>query len=152
MKLLGIGLTVCAALACAPVNTTTLLPPNVFVVNGDHGGVIREYTQRVYTLNQRGVQVVIDGLCASACTLYLTADKVCFTQRATFGFHSAQDVEGGNRSMEIIANRRLADAYREVSPLLAEWFLSRGQYYRGDTYASLSAHDLQAIGAGEFCN
>jgi hypothetical protein len=38
--------------------------------------------------------VIIDGLCASACTIVLGAvphDKICVTSRATRGFHAAYD-------------------------------------------------------------
>jgi hypothetical protein len=38
--------------------------------------------------------VIIDGLCASACTIVLGAvshDKICVTSRAAFGFHAAYD-------------------------------------------------------------
>ena len=44
--------------------------------------------------------VIIDGLCASACTIVLGAiphDKICVTSHATLGFHAAWDFGANGR-------------------------------------------------------
>ena len=45
---------------------------------------------------------MIDGLCASACTLVLSAvppDKICVTPRARLGFHAAYDFGSNGRTI-----------------------------------------------------
>jgi hypothetical protein len=63
-------------------------------IAGDRGGQIGRYLSRFQRLRSSGESVVIDGFCASACTLVLgaiTHDKICVTPRATLGFHAAYD-------------------------------------------------------------
>ena len=58
----------------------------------DRGGRIGAYVNKYYGLRSSGESVIIDGLCASACTIVLSAvphDKICVTSRATLGFHAA---------------------------------------------------------------
>jgi hypothetical protein len=59
----------------------------------DRGGQIGRYT-KFQRLRLSGKSVVIDGLCASACTIVLGAvphNKICVTSRAALGFHAAYD-------------------------------------------------------------
>jgi hypothetical protein len=63
-------------------------------IAGDRGGQIGKYISKFQRLHSSGESVVIDGLCASACTLVLAAvprDKICVTSRAALGFHAAYD-------------------------------------------------------------
>jgi len=63
-------------------------------IEDDHGGQIGTYITKFERLRSSGQSVVIDGLCASACTLVLSAvppDKICVTPRARLGFHAAYD-------------------------------------------------------------
>lgn len=63
-------------------------------IANDRGGRIGTYMDRFQELGQSGESVVIDGLCASACTIVLHAvphDKICVTERAALGFHAAWD-------------------------------------------------------------
>lgn len=60
----------------------------------DRGGQIGSYINKFRRLHSSGQSVVIDGLCASACTLVLSAvprNKICVTSRAALGFHAAYD-------------------------------------------------------------
>src|ERR1700674_1920666 len=68
----------------------------------DHGGRIGTYLDRYQGLRSSGETVVIDGLCASACTIVLNAvphDKICVTSRATLGFHAAWDFGANGRTI-----------------------------------------------------
>jgi hypothetical protein len=59
--------------------------------------------------------VVIDGRCASACTIVLGAvphDKICVTSRAALGFHAAYDFSINGRTF---TNREATDAVSDVS-------------------------------------
>jgi hypothetical protein len=63
-------------------------------IEDDHGGQIGTYITKFERLRSSGQSVVIDGLCASACTLVLSAvphNKICVTSRARLGFHAAFD-------------------------------------------------------------
>ena len=69
-------------------------------IQDDSGGQIGEYLTRYQALRVSGDQVVIDGTCASACTMLLGAiprNRICVTPRAVLAFHSAWDpTSGGN--------------------------------------------------------
>jgi hypothetical protein len=68
----------------------------------DRGGQIGSYISKFRRLHSSGQSVVIDGLCASACTLVLGAvprDKICVTSRAALGFHAAYDFGGNGRTI-----------------------------------------------------
>jgi hypothetical protein len=63
-------------------------------IGDDRGGQIGTYVDKYQGLRSSGQQVVIDGLCASACTIVLGSvpqDKICVTSKATLGFHAAFD-------------------------------------------------------------
>jgi hypothetical protein len=70
------------------------LPP--IVITEDEGGFVQQYAARV--LANRNRRVVIDGNCASACTLWLMASRVCVTPRARMLFHAAFYAENGQRN------------------------------------------------------
>lgn len=61
-------------------------------ISHDDGGNIGEYWARYMAVKDSGESVVIDGLCASACTMVLgivPRDRICVTPRAALGFHAA---------------------------------------------------------------
>ncbi|MEH2545481.1 hypothetical protein V1283_002126 [Bradyrhizobium sp. AZCC 2262] len=77
--------------------TTTLLM-GIGAVNAtvrivdDSGGRIGTYVDRYEGVRVSGERVIIDGYCASACTIVLGAiphDRICVTSRARLGFHAA---------------------------------------------------------------
>ena len=64
----------------------------VVVITSDGGGSITEFEQRYATFKASDELVIIDGDCASACTLVLNImprERVCVTPRAKLGFHNA---------------------------------------------------------------
>jgi hypothetical protein len=61
-------------------------------ITDDRGGNIGEYWSRFTALRDAKEQVVIDGICSSACTMVLgivPRDRICVTDNATLGFHAA---------------------------------------------------------------
>ena len=61
-------------------------------IGEDRGGRIGTYVDRYQEVRTSGEMVIIDGLCASACTIVLGAiphDKICVTSHAALGFHAA---------------------------------------------------------------
>ncbi|UPK27501.1 hypothetical protein [Bradyrhizobium sp. 195] len=68
----------------------------------DRGGRIGTYVDKYQDLRQSGETVIIDGLCASACTIVLGAiphDRICVTSSATLGFHAAWDFGSNGRAV-----------------------------------------------------
>ena len=68
----------------------------------DRGGRIGTYVDRYQDLRSSGETVIIDGLCASACTIVLGAiphNKICVTSHATLGFHAAWDFGANGRAI-----------------------------------------------------
>jgi hypothetical protein len=68
----------------------------------DGGGQIGAYVDKYQGLRSSGQTVIIDGLCASACTIVLGTvphDKICVTSRATLGFHAAWNYGSNGRTL-----------------------------------------------------
>ena len=68
----------------------------------DRGGRIGTYVDKYQDLRSSGQSVIIDGLCASACTIVLGAvphDKICVTSHAALGFHAAWDMGSDGRAV-----------------------------------------------------
>jgi len=68
----------------------------------DRGGRIGTYIDKYEGLRSSGETVIIDGLCASACTIVLGAvphDRICVTAHANLGFHAAWDFGADGRAV-----------------------------------------------------
>jgi hypothetical protein len=96
-------------------------------ITNDRGGQIGRYVDRYEKLRASGQAVVIDGLCASACTIVLGTipnHKICVTPNAELGFHAAWDF--GKRGRVIPnpeATRELLSMYPSQ---VRRWIASRG--------------------------
>ena len=93
----------------------------------DRGGRIGTYLDKYHSLRSSGDTVVIDGYCASACTIVLgliPRDKICVTSRANLGFHAAWDLDGkGHEVVNPGATRMLYSMYPF---LVRRWIAARG--------------------------
>jgi hypothetical protein len=93
----------------------------------DRGGRIGTYVDKYQGLRSSGETVVIDGLCASACTIVLGAvphDKICVTSRATLGFHAAWDFGAKGRT---ITDREATLVLYSMYPMpVQRWIAARG--------------------------
>jgi hypothetical protein len=93
----------------------------------DRGGRIGTYVDKYESLRSSGEQVVIDGLCASACTIILGAvpsDRICVTARASLGFHAAWDVGANGRT---VTNREATRMLYAMYPARVQrWIARRG--------------------------
>jgi len=96
-------------------------------IAGDRGGRIGTYLDRYRGLVRSGEQVIIDGLCASACTIVLGAiprDRICVTSRASLGFHAAWDVGPNGRP---VTNREATRILYAMYPdPVRRWIARRG--------------------------
>jgi hypothetical protein len=66
--------------------------PGTVRITFDPGGGLVGFIEKFAEERQKGTRYVIDGMCISACTMItglIPSDRVCATQRAVFGFHSA---------------------------------------------------------------
>src|SRR5258705_3267407 len=93
----------------------------------DRGGRIGTYVNKYQGLRSSGESVVIDGLCASACTIVLGAvshDKICVTSRATLGFHAAWDFGANGRT--ITDREATMMLYSMYSIRVRHWIATRG--------------------------
>ena len=71
--------------------TAAAADQSVHYVTRDLGGLLLEHTDEFAQWARDGDRVVVDGLCASACTLLLGQSRlqVCATDGGMFAFHSA---------------------------------------------------------------
>jgi hypothetical protein len=93
----------------------------------DRGGRIGTYVDRYQGLRSSGETVIIDGLCASACTIVLGAiprDRICVTSNATLGFHAAWDFGANGRA---ITNPEATQMLYSMYPSqVRRWISQRG--------------------------
>ena len=96
MKLLTGLLAVIFLLAGAATSHAVVLIAN------DRGGLIGRYVERYEQLRASGQTVIIDGLCASSCTIVLSAippERICVTPNANLAFHAAWDFGADGRAV-----------------------------------------------------
>src|ERR1700752_3579189 len=96
-------------------------------IGEDRGGRIGTYVDRYQEVRSSGEMVIIDGLCASACTIVLGAiphDKICVTSHAALGFHAAWDLDDDGRA---ITNPEATQMLYSMYPsAVKHWIASRG--------------------------
>jgi hypothetical protein len=93
----------------------------------DPGGRIGAYVDRYQGMGSSGEMVIIDGYCASACTIVLGTvphDKICVTSRARLGFHAAWDPGSNGRR---ITNPEATQSLYSIYPFeVRHWIDQRG--------------------------
>jgi hypothetical protein len=93
----------------------------------DRGGKIGAYIDRYQGLRSSGETVIIDGLCASACTMVLGAvprERICVTSQAVLGFHAAWDSDADGRA---VTNPGATQMLYSVYPSsVRRWIAARG--------------------------
>jgi hypothetical protein len=96
-------------------------------IGEDRGGRIGTYVDKYQGLRSSGETVIIDGLCASACTIVLGAvphDKICVTSHANLGFHAAWDFGANGRA---ITNPEATQMLYSMYPsAVRHWIAQRG--------------------------
>src|SRR4249920_576949 len=93
----------------------------------DRGGRIGTYVDRYQGVRTSGETVIIDGLCASACTIVLGAvphDRICVTSHANLGFHAAWDFGAHGRA---VTNHDATQMLYSLYPSpVRRWIAARG--------------------------
>ncbi len=93
----------------------------------DPGGRIGAYVDRYQGMRSSGQMVIIDGYCASACTIVLGTvphDRICVTSRARLGFHAAWDP--GSKGRKIINSEATQSLYFMYPFEVRHWIDQRG--------------------------
>jgi hypothetical protein len=93
----------------------------------DRGGMIGTYVDKYQSLRTSGETVIIDGLCASACTIVLGAvphNRICVTSRANLGFHAAWDF--GAHGREVTNPDGTQILYSMYPSPVRRWIAARG--------------------------
>jgi hypothetical protein len=114
------------------------------IIREDPGGNMGEYADKYKNMRFWRDSVVIDGPCASACTLVLGnigAQPVCVTNHAKLGFHAAWDYgPGGTHVTNPAATKVLLDSY---SVGVRQWIARHGGLTKKMIW--LEGRQLQAL-------
>ena len=97
---------------------------------------------RYQDLRTSGEAVIIDGLCASACTIVLGAvphDRICVTSHANLGFHAAWDFGANGRAV----------TNPEATQMLYSMYPTRGAALDRRARRADAAHDFPARQAAD---
>jgi len=96
-------------------------------IANDRGGQIGRYVERYEQLRATGQTVMIDGLCASSCTIVLGAiphEKICVTRNANLAFHAAWDFGAHGQAITNPGATRML--YSMYPSQVRHWIANRG--------------------------
>ncbi|WP_228749541.1 hypothetical protein [Bradyrhizobium sp. BR 10261] len=113
-------------------------------ITDDPGGRIGKYIFRYERLRASGHSVIIDGFCASACTIVLAmlpSDRICVTSRAELAFHAAWDIGPRGRPLTNAGATRMM--YLMYPASVRRWISQRGGLTRRTIF--LSGSPLKAM-------
>ena len=135
-----------AAVVLVPLASMAASNPAAATVRiaDDRGGNIGEYWSRFTALRDAKEQVIIDGICSSACTMVLgivPRDRICVTDNAALGFHAAY--RPGFLGLRIVnepATRTLMGIYPDA---IRQWLARNGGL--GSETIYLSGPELFAL-------
>src|ERR1700736_5778658 len=125
---LGLDMKLVTGLLAAVVLLASMGASHAVVrIGEDRGGRIGTYVDKYQEVRTSGEMVIIDGLCASACTIVLGAiphDKICVTSHASLGFHAAWDLDDNGQA---ITNPEATHMlYSMYPPQVKRWINQRG--------------------------
>lgn len=104
---------------------TTAVAHDRLIVTNDLGGPIFQRSFSVENIRKSGTMVVLDGVCASACTMYLKlleTNQLCTTKRTELMFHAPYyilDEKALTRAAAIGMTKTDAEKYMTVETKLA---------------------------------
>ena len=112
-------------------------------ISDDRGGQIGDYLAKYHALRENGDRVMIDGTCASACTMLLGViprNRICVTPRAVLAFHSAWTPTSEGEQISSAGNYYLWSNY---PPAVRKWIIQHGGLHSRIIY--LSGAELTAM-------
>jgi hypothetical protein len=113
-------------------------------ITDDRGGTIGAYWSRYMALRDAGEQIVIDGMCSSACTLVLGIvrhERICVTPNAVLGFHAAW--RPGFFGLEVINDPATRTLWNIYPAPIRQWISRNGGLGRTTIY--LSGPELRTL-------
>jgi hypothetical protein len=137
---------VCLAAVAIPVVLQVLIVSSASAtvrISDDRGGQIGDYLAKYHALRENGDRVMIDGTCASACTMLLGViprNRICVTPRAVLAFHSAWTPTSEGEQISSAGNYYLWSNY---PPDVRKWIIQHGGLHTQIIY--LSGSELAAM-------
>ncbi len=118
-------------------------------ITDDRGGRIGTYVDRYQDLRSSGEHVIIDGFCASSCTIVfgaVPAERIFFTRRAVLGFHAAWNLDANGRA---VTNREATKMLYAMYPKpVRRWIAARGGLK--SKLILMKANSIAAMGYREY--
>jgi hypothetical protein len=113
-------------------------PPAIVEIVYERGGNLGEQLAKIDGFQKRGVEVRINGVCASGCTLVtkLPEGNVCVTSHARLVFHQVLFPTGERNDL---ATKFLMDQYPYW---VRAWIASKGRGVLGPGYIVMGFPDL----------
>ena len=102
------------------------------------GGRIVDFLPIVQQYNAKGELFRIQGVCKSACTLFLGIRNVCIERDATLMFHGGHDIQEDITGPDTRASRAMLDRYNKA----LRQYLLEGHYMDSGEYHTLLGSDL----------
>lgn len=138
----------CLLLVAAPglMPGQALAAPGVKVIQYDMGGDVEQRIREVARLRVLGTTVRIEGICVSACTLYLGLPNSCVMTNATLGFHGPRTgIPGIPLPREDF--ERVSSTMASYYPgQIRTWFMSRARLIT-ENYYTISGAQAVKMGA-----
>lgn len=134
-----------AALAVA----VALLPigSQAEIVRRDMGGDLNQRVVQVEQMRAAGTPVRIEGLCVSACTLYLGLPNACVSPGAALGFHGPRTRLPGI-PLPAADFERLTQVMANYYPgAIREWFMREARMLNTSDYYVLTGRQAISMGA-----
>jgi hypothetical protein len=100
-----------------------------YVIIRDHGGHVEKYKERYARVRDKGQRVIINGICNSACTLFLgivPLNRVCVTPKASLGFHEAYIDKRWTLGVRVASSDGTADLLSYYPQSVKDWIRRRG--------------------------
>jgi len=116
-----------------------------YYISHDDGGWIPSYQETIARLNQQGKLVVLDGYCASACTMFLGADNVCIMPDTQFEFHGSLSWDGKGKDYW---DNELSKYYPTE---LRRWFYESNAYKLQGLARILPTDDVVRLSGVPYC-
>ena len=97
-----------------------------------------KYAPIVSQFSASGERFRIEGVCQSACTMFLAIRNVCVERSAELKFHAGHDITANVTGPDTLASRRMLAAYNET----LRKFLIEGHHMDADEFFTLGGADL----------
>jgi hypothetical protein len=122
---------VCLIICAVSVVTSSSVSAQESSVPYSNGGSSRSFGELAGQINRSGKLFRIEGLCRSACTMFLSLGSVCVDQDATLLFHSGRPgTTRGRERMLATYNAKLRD------------FLINNRYMDTPEFHGISGRDI----------